>query len=254
MPVDPTERFSNRVADYAKCRPSYPAELLEFIRDELGLTTAHVIADVGSGTGILSKVFLDHGNVVYGVEPNAGMRGVAEALLAGYRHFHSVPGRAETTLLERDHVDYVVVGQAFHWFDVDGARKEFRRILKPGGWIVLIWNSRRTDSTPFLKAYEAYLEQWGTDYIAVRSRYAVRASLESLFGGAGYGRKSFENTQSLDFDGLRGRILSSSFIPGVEHARYGPMLAALRQLFDEHQKNGRVLLEYDTEVYFGQLT
>ncbi len=252
--MDPTQRFGDRVEHYTQFRPSYPTELLAFMRDELGLTAAHVIADVGSGTGILSKVFLENGNVVFGVEPNAGMRQAAEAVLGGYERFYSVEGRAEATQLEPDQVDFVVVGQAFHWFEVDGARKEFRRILRPGGWVVLIWNSRRTESTPFLKAYEAYLEQWGTDYIAVRSRYDVKASLESLFGGAGYGRNAFENTQSLDFDGLRGRILSSSYMPGAEHAQYGPMLDALRQLFDTHEQEGYVRLEYDTELYYGQLT
>ncbi len=252
--MDPTQRFGDRVEHYTQFRPSYPTELLAFMRDELGLTAAHVIADVGSGTGILSKLFLDHGNVVYGVEPNAHMRQAAEAVLGGYGRFYSVEGRAEATQLEPDQVDCVVVGQAFHWFKVDETREEFRTILRPGGWVVLIWNSRRTESAPFLKAYEAYLEQWGTDYIAVRSRYDVKASLESLFGGSGYGRKSFENAQSLDFEGLRGRILSSSYMPGAQQPQHEPMLAALRQLFDEHQQNGRVLLEYDTEVYFRQLT
>lgn len=251
--MDPTERFSDRAAEYTKYRPSYPAELLTFMRDKLGLTAVHVVADVGSGTGILAKLFLDNGNVVYGVEPNAAMRQAADASLAGYEHFHSVAGRAEATTLKPDQADYVVAGQAFHWFHADEARIEFRRILKRGGWVVLIWNSQRRAGTPFLEAYETFLKQWGTDYAEVQRRYDVTASLLALFGGSAYGRTSFENAQSLDSDGLRGRVLSSSYMPGAEHPRHGAMLDALRSLFDEHQEGGRVRIDYDTDVYFATL-
>lgn len=226
---------------------------MTFMRDKLGLTTANVVADVGSGTGILAKLFLDNGNVVYGVEPNAAMRQAAEAFLASYERFHSVAGRAEVTTLKPDQADYVVAGQAFHWFQADEARVEFRRILKHGGWVVLIWNSRRTEGTRFLEAYETFLKQWGTDYTEVQRRYDVTASLLALFGGSAYERSSFQNAQSLDLDGLRGRVLSSSYMPGAEHPRHGAMLDALRALFDEHQEGGWVRIDYDTEVYFGSL-
>lgn len=251
--MDPTERFSDRAAEYTKYRPSYPAELLTFMRDKLGLTAVHVVADVGSGTGILAKLFLDNGNVVYGVEPNAAMRQAADASLAGYEHFHSVAGRAEATTLKPDQADYVVAGQAFHWFHADEARVEFRRILKRGGWVVLIWNSRRIAGTPFLEAYETFLKQWGTDYAEVQRRYDVTTSLLALFGGSAYERASFQNAQSLDLDGLRGLVLSSSYMPGAEHPRHGAMLDALRALFDELQEGGRVRIDYDTDVYFATL-
>ncbi len=226
---------------------------MTFMRDKLGLTAAHVVADVGSGTGILAKLFLDNGSVVYGVEPNAAMRQAAEASLASYEHFHSVAGRAEATTLKPDQADYVVAGQAFHWFQAEEARVEFRRILKHGGWVVLIWNSRRIAGTPFLEAYETFLKQWGIDYAEVQRRYDVTASLLALFGESAYERASFQNAQSLDGDGLRGRVLSSSYMPGAEHPRQGAMLDALRGLFDEHQEGGRVRIGYDTEVYFGKL-
>ncbi len=223
------------------------------MRDKLGLTAVHVVADVGSGTGILAKLLLDNGNVVYGVEPNAAMRQAAEASLASYEHFHSVAGRAEATTLQSNQADYVVAGQAFHWFHADEARIEFRKILRRGGWVVLIWNSRRTEGTPFLEAYETFLKQWGIDYAEVQRRYDVTASLLALFGGSAYERASFENAQSLDWDGLRGRVLSSSYMPGAEHPAHGAMLDALRALFDEHQEGGRLRIDYDTDVYFATL-
>lgn len=223
------------------------------MRDKLGLTAVHVVVDVGSGTGVLAKLFLDIGNVVYGVEPNAAMRQAAEASLASYEHFHSVAGRAETTTLKPDQADYVVAGQAFHWFQADKTRVEFRRILKRGGWVVLIWNSRRIEGTPFLEAYETFLRQWGTDYAEVQRRYDVTASLLALFGGSACERASFQNAQSLDLDGLRGLLLSSSYMPGAEHPLHGAMLDALRALFDELQEGGRVRIAYDTDVYFATL-
>lgn len=251
--MDPTERFTGCAEQYSRSRPGYPSDVLGFMRAELGLTAAHVVADVGSGTGILSQLFLDNGNVVYGVEPNRAMCVTAERLLSRYDRFRSVAGTAEATLLEAAQVDFVVVGQAFHWFDVAGARTEFIRILRSDGWVVVIWNTRRTEGTPFLRTYEAFLMRWGTDYPEVRSRYDVRASLASFFGGEEYGKVSFENAQKLDFEGLRGRLLSSSYIPDPRHPRHGPMLEAIHELFDAHERDGQVLIEYDTEVYYGRL-
>lgn len=245
-------RFNNRVADYVAYRPRYPGAVLELLRREAGLTPASVVADVGSGTGILSEMFLQNGNAVFGVEPNAAMRAAAEDLLRGYANFKSVDATAEATTLESASVDFITAGQAFHWFEPDGARREYKRILKSGGWVVLAWNVRRSDATPFLRGYEELLREFGTDYAQVNCEQLPEERVGEFFAGD-YRRASFDNFQVLDYEGLRGRLLSSSFVPLAGHPAYKPMLAALRRLFDSHQQGGRVTIEYDTRVYYGHL-
>src|SRR5207248_11421403 len=147
MSADPTRRFSSRVADYIKYRPRYPQSVVELLRDECGLRHAAVVADVGSGTGILSELFLRNGNRVYGVEPNQEMREAGGRLLAAYDNFVSVEGRAEATTLDDRSVDFVTSGQALHWFERDAARREFVRILRPGGWVVAVWNDWNAEAS-----------------------------------------------------------------------------------------------------------
>lgn len=250
---DPTERFSDRVVDYARYRPSYPPGLLDLMRGELGLRPGHTVADVGSGTGILSTLLLENGNTVFGVEPNRAMREAAERALGTRAHFFSIEGTAEQTGLADASVDFVTVGQAFHWFAPTKTHAELCRILRPPGWIVLVWNVRRLGTTPFLKSYEAFLIEWGTDYRTVRRSYEVDSALAELFGAEGWKVQSFPNEQTLDAVGFRGRVLSSSYMPGSDHPDRSAMLDALGVLFEAYQEGGRVRLEYDTTVYFGRL-
>lgn len=245
-------RFDSRVANYAAYRPSYPPELIEFMRDELGLGSGSVVADVGSGTGILSEMLLGAGCRVFAVEPNAAMRAAAEAALGGDANFVSVAGTAEATTLEDASLDFATAAQAFHWFDTEKARAEFRRILKPAGWAVVVWNNRRTDSTAFLRDYEQLLRRFGTDYAQVAATYGDENSLRKFFA-SNYQSKQFDNFQLFDFDGLKGRLLSASYVPLAGHPSHEPMLAELRRVFDAHQQNGRVRIEYDTDVYYGRL-
>ena len=151
-----TERFSNRVENYVKYRPNYPKKIISFLEKEIGLSSSSIIADIGSGTGISSEMFLKNGNIVYGVEPNKEMREAAERLLAEHPNFKSINGTAEDTTLAANSIDILSAGQAFHWFDVIKTEIEFKRILKNGGWVVLVWNERETNSSLFLKAYVYY--------------------------------------------------------------------------------------------------
>lgn len=247
---DPTRRFSDRVDLYVRYRPGYPEALLRALVDEVGLGASWTVADVGSGTGISSKLLLRTGCTVHAVEPNREMRAAAEEALAGEPGFHSVAGRAEETGLPDEHIDLVTAGQAFHWFDRERARSEWLRILRPGGLVALFWNSRRTESTPFLRAYEDLLRRYGTDYERVDHAQIDDAVLERFFGGP-FETRIFDNAQEFDFEGLRGRLLSSSYAPGPGHPDHEPMLRALREIFDEHQENGRVRWEYDTRLYWG---
>ena len=253
MKTDPTGRFSNRVEDYIRYRPGYPRALVGLLEDECGLTRESVIADVGSGTGILSELFLRGGRRVYGVEPNREMREAGERLLSAYENFLSVDGRAEATTLDDSSVDFVTAGQAFHWFDPAGARREFKRILKPGGWAVLVWNDRRTEGTPLLAEYERLLLEYGTDYKEVSSKWAEGESINALFGPVEVRTKSFDNEQVLDFEGLKGRLASASYAPTPGHPNHEPLMRELAALFERHQRDGRVVVEYETKVFYGQL-
>lgn len=252
MPVsNATSRFSDRVRNYVLYRPGYPAGVLDVLRAETGLAPGQVVADVGSGTGISAKLFLDAGHVVHAVEPNAEMRAAAEEALGGDPRFHSVAGTAEATTLPDASADLVVAAQAFHWFDPAAVAPEWRRILRPGGWIVLLWNTRRTDTTPFLRAYEALLREHGTDYTSVNHENVTDQALRTVLG-PDHSRRVVPNEQVFDFDGLRGRLLSSSYAPNVDHPGHAPMMDALRRIFDEHARDGRVAFEYDTEIYLGR--
>ena len=248
---DPTRRFSDRVDDYVRYRPGYPDGVLAVLRAGVGLTPAAVIADVGAGTGISTELFLRNGNPVFAVEPNREMRAAAERRLGGRPGFTSVAGTAEATTLPAASVDGIVVAQAFHWFEPTKARTEFRRILRPGGWVALIWNTRRKD-TPFARAYETLLEAFGTDYAQVKHERIDGAVLAGFFA-PGFARRSLPNAQDLDFDGLRGRLLSSSYAPPPGHPRHRPMLAALAKVFRDHQRDGRVRMEYETQIHFGRI-
>jgi ubiquinone/menaquinone biosynthesis C-methylase UbiE len=252
--MDVTQRFSGRVEAYVKYRPGYPAEVVSLLERECGLGRGSKIADVGSGTGILSEIFLRHGNRVFGVEPNREMREAGERLLAGYPAFVSVAGRAETTTLADHGVDFITAGQAFHWFDRPVARREFVRILRPEGWVVLIWNVRRKESTAFLRAYERLLLTYSIDYEIVDHDRVTGAVIAAFFHPDSFSLRTFENRQVFDYRGLEGRLLSSSYVPGPGHPNHGPMLAELAKIFATHQEGGTVSLDYDTEVYFGRLT
>jgi SAM-dependent methyltransferase len=250
--TDPTLRFSARVENYIRYRPGYPPQVLDTLRTECGLTPQSLVADIACGTGIFTRLLLENGNRVYGVEPNREMREAAERLLASYPNFNSVAGTAEATNLPEHSVDLATAAQAAHWFDLAKARKEFARILKPEGWAVLLWNERSTDTTPFLRAYEDLLLAYGTDYQQVRHEHTTD-KIADFFTPAPFQPRVFDMHQEFTYPELEGRLLSSSYAPMPGHPGYGPMLERLHGMFDTYNKNGRVTMEYITRVYFGQL-
>lgn len=246
------ERFTDRVADYAKYRPRYPAAVLGYLRDNWGLAPDWAIADIGSGTGISSKLFLKNGNHVVGVEPNHAMRATAEEYLSGFKRFTQVNGSAEATTLAYASVDLVLAGQAFHWFDQQTCRSEFKRILKPNGIVALMWNERQLDTTPYLRAYEQLLLKYSTDYSVVRHDTFDDKSLAQFFGHEP-AAAMFPNVQNLDLDGVQGRMMSSSYVPAQGAPQFDEMIAELRDLFAKHSQNDRIDVLYDTKVYVGRL-
>ena len=249
MITDPKKRFSNRVAYYIKYRPTYPPAVIDYLRQEINFSPTWVIADVGSGTGILAEIFLQRDNLVFGVEPNQAMRLAAEDLLLAYPNFRSIDGSAEATALAAGSIDLVTAGQAFHWFDPAQAKVEFSRILKPGGRVVLVWNTRRVDATPLMRAYEQLLDTYAEDYRRVKHTRVDRNILGTFFNG--YRAKAFGNSQYVDYETLKGRLLSSSYAPMTGHPQHAPMITALCQIFDQYQVDGRVRFEYDTNLFYG---
>lgn len=254
MTTPPTERFSNRADDYARARPGYPPAAIDLLAASCGLAPGAVVADIGSGTGILTRLLLDRGATVYGVEPNAAMRQAAEATLGDCPAFTSVPATAEATTLPTHSLNLIAAGQAFHWFVLDPTRREWLRILRPGGQVALIWNDRRTAGSAFLEAYEQLLRTYSVDYTAVQHRQVSEARIHAFYGATRVQHAAFPNVQDFDLPGLERRLRSSSYTPASGQPGHDAMLAALADLFARHQVRGRVQIHYDTTVYHGRLT
>ena len=249
---DPTKRFSSRVENYVRYRPGYPKEILRLLAAGCDLSTNSVIADLGSGTGKLAELFLANGNAVFGVEPNREMREAGERLLKGFANFTSIAASAEATTLPDASVDFITAGQAFHWFDRKSCRMEFGRILKPEGWVVLVWNDRQTQSSRFLIEYEKLLKNYATDYAKVDHKNIDDEVVREFFGYTP-AKKLLPSSQEFDYEGLKGRLLSSSYAPEPGQPHHIEMLRDLEKLFKEQQQSGIVQFVYDTVVYYGKL-
>lgn len=251
---DSTERFSSRVADYVRYRPDYPPALLDWLHQDIGVPTETLVADIGAGTGISTRLFLAAGHPVIAVEPNAAMRDAAEQLLApDYLRLKVADGTAEATGLADNSIGLVAAAQAFHWFDTTAVRREWARILQPEGMGLVFWNSRLLDASPFLIGYEQLLLEFGTDYTEVAERYQDDDTMRAWFGEGLRGMARLPNVQRMDYDGLRGRLLSSSYAPQAGHPRHAAMLDALQQLFDAHAVDGQIAFEYQTRAFVGTL-
>lgn len=246
--MDPTERFSNRVADYVKFRPSYPAEVIALLEEACGFQSGVRVADVGSGTGIFSQLLLAAGAEVFAVEPNEPMRLAAESALGGREGFHSISGTAEKTTLPSSSVQIVTCAQSFHWFASPETLAEFRRILTPDGWIFLVWNHRLVDTSPLSEAYEALLLQFAPDYANVRHRDQNRADLSAL-AGKPVEHREFAYRQTMDREAFVGRVTSSSYVPALGSSEYEPFVHRLQLLFDRFEVGGCVEWQYRTDCY-----
>lgn len=242
--IDPKTRFTSRSKFYSKYRPGYPTEIVNLLKKKRILQNVTTIADIGSGTGILAELFLKEKNIVYGIEPNPEMRVEASNLLKKYSNFRLINGSAERTSLKTDSIDLITVGQAFHWFNIDQAFFEFKRILKPSGIVVLIWNLRKTNGSSFNEIYENIMLYYGSDY----ERLKKPLDLEKIFPDNHNEHYHFETQQLLDFRGFIGRTLSSSYTPLQDDPHYAPMYEKLKHTFTDYQVQGKITLEYDTEM------
>jgi SAM-dependent methyltransferase len=248
-----TQRFSNRVDNYIKYRPGYPAGVLQLLRDSCGLSNSSLFADIGSGTGIFTKLLLDEGYIVYAVEPNDDMRHAADQHLGHAKKYHSINGTAEATTLKDNSVDIVVCAQAFHWFDAEQCKVEFARILKPDGKVALIWNNRQIEADEFSIDYEFLLRQQSSDYERVNHQNLTEANFSAFFKNGRYQLTKFPNIQVFDEAGLTGRAFSSSYVPAEGSPEGEIFLQKLKDIFNRHQENGTVNVQYQTEVYLGEV-
>jgi ubiquinone/menaquinone biosynthesis C-methylase UbiE len=249
--MNTVERFSDRVENYVKYRPGYPPQVLELFRSEMDLHENSIVADIGAGTGISSKIFLENGNTVFGVEPNRAMRAAATEFLKDYTNFRIVDGTAENTNLPDDSIDFVVAAQAFHWFDTGATLPEFTRILRDKGFIALIWNERQLDTTEFLREYEKLLIEFGNDYESVRHDNLDEKIFADFFQKE-FRRKTFQNAQIVGLEGLKGRIQSSSYMPSETDDRFAPMNREIERIFAKHAENGKIQILYSTNVFYAR--
>ncbi len=250
--LNPTARFGSRVENYRHFRPGYPEGIIDILAEQIGFTRNWVVADIGSGTGLLTEIFLKYGNKVYGVEPNEQMRRAGEETLHAYTAFHSIDGTAEATTLPGASMDLIVAGQAFHWFEPEATAAEWRRISRGHGWVALIWNDRVVEASGFMREYEALLQREARDYRKIVHRDFEAHLPKSFFHGS-IQAFALENKQQLDEEGLTGRIFSSSYMPQAGDAAYDAVRMEIGKLFHAHEQNGMVEMIYQTRLFLGRL-
>ncbi len=250
MELSPTERFSARVDAYIKYRPSYPTQIIDYLKSETGLSPEHIVTDIGSGTGFLSKLFLENGNTVFGIEPNNPMREAAEKFLAGYRNFISISGRAENTFLKNNSVDFITAGQAFHWFEPEATKKEFQRIVRKEGILVLIWNRRKMEEDPLQRGYEEILRSKIPEYSKVDHKNIDVEKIKEFVAPAVLHIESFDHFQLFDFENMLGRLLSASYCPEETSGPFKSIREQLFALFNENASDGKVKFVYKAMVYW----
>ena len=243
-------KFTGRAEAYSKYRPTYPREIIDILNAQIGFSKDKIVADVGSGTGILTKIFLDNGNRVFGIEPNDEMRSFAEKNLFSYDNFVSMNQSAENTGLSSGSIDLVTAGQALHWFDPDQSRIEFTRILRPSGYVMIVYNERGTGDGGVMDGYEKLINKNSKASVVpdIDAEYLVK-----FFNSKNYREFTVPNKQVLDFDALVGRAASASYLPSKNDPGYEKMKQDLRRLFDEHQENGVITLIYATTIFLGQI-
>ncbi len=249
----PTKRFSSRVENYVRYRPDYPSAIIPLLQEQTGLTLNWSLADIGSGPGNLTRLLLDSGYSVIGIEPNDAMREAGDVLLDGYPRFSSLNGRAEATTLPDNSIDLITAGQAFHWFDPPATRVEFKRILKAGGWVALIWNKRPEGEFHVLDAYSDMLQRYSPEYDLVRRRDdSAAAGMSVLYGDNGYREFSLPHLQALSYDAFWGRLMSSSYTPLLGQPGHDEIRIRSREIFDEYAVDGILEFPYETQLFLGQ--
>lgn len=249
--ANPTTRFSNKVKNYTKYRPDYPRDLILSLQNKYGLTKESIVADIGFGTGILTKHFLQNCKKVLGVEPNREMRKAGEKYLSKFSNFFSINGTAEKTGLEDSSVDFIAAAQAFHWFEPKKTRREFSRILKENGRVVLIWKTPKTKGDSFHMKFNNFIKNHSSDYLKVtyQDHHSEKKAVSHFLNPIGYSLEIFEDHQNFDLEGLLGRVSSLSYMPNEWDDGFFEVKSSLEKIFNEHARNGTVKISYTTKLY-----
>ncbi|OLE85818.1 MAG: hypothetical protein AUF79_16105 [Crenarchaeota archaeon 13_1_20CM_2_51_8] len=251
MPEDFTSRFTGRARFYSTSRPSYPSRILDILRTNVGFDQSHIVADIGSGTGLLSELFLANGNHVIGVEPNDDMRIFAEKSVGKFSKFLNVRGTAEHTSLESASIDLVTVGQALHWFDCEASSREFARILKMKGHVCIVYNDRNNEDS-FMKDYNQVVSKYARNRASVPN--IDDDYLSRFFRRGKYSKFSMPNEQLLDFEGLLGRMTSASYMPSPDdEEQFASLKEDVARLFQTYEQLGKVRMLCDTTVFLGKI-
>jgi len=250
MGEDSARRFDRRAASYARARPGYPEELLDHLFEKGVLEAGFQVADVGSGTGIFSKMLMDRRLTVYAIEPNEEMRREAERALGAKPGFRSIDGRAESTTLDNGSVDAVCAAQSFHWFDPPRARKEFQRILKPKRFVVLVWNQREVSKGSFVEDYDGIIGRYSSEHGEIDSR---KNEPERIFQGSRYDRIELRHSKEYDLPTLLEYAISVSHLPGPWDPSYVDFSNEVREVFERHQISGKISWTMRATCCYGRL-
>ncbi|MDR3734396.1 MAG: class I SAM-dependent methyltransferase [Acidobacteriaceae bacterium] len=251
---DHKEKFSGRVNDYVAYRSRYSRQLIAIMKTKCGLCREHVIADVGAGTGMFAELFLAHGNRVIAVEPNVEMMQERMKLQARYARLQVVKASAEETTLADVSVDFIAAGRAFHWFDAERAKVEFKRIIKPGGWVILASVGRRRGDTPLECAYEELLLHAAPAYVAMTERFKIYNEPERFFGKGHVLREAIESMEAMTLAMLEGQTRSLSCAPLQNDPGYEVMRVGLAELFRSYAKDGVVHMPVISQLTCGQFS
>ena len=248
--MDNTNKFNQKADAYSIGRPSYATTFIDMLYSKQGFSSRSIIADIGSGTGILSKQLLANGSVVYAVEPNSDMRINAENQLKSFKNFYSVNGTAEHTTLADNSVDYITVAQAFHWFDCISFKKECNRILKPDGKVFLIWNTR--DAAADINIQQSMIfKKYCPDFVGFSGGIKENDDRIYEFFDNEFMREEFDNPLLYDREKFIQRSLSASYSLNENDKNYNEYLLALNDLFERYSINGALTIPNKTVVYFG---
>lgn len=247
--MENTKRFTNRSDNYVKYRPDYPPEIIELLQKEIHLDEFKDVADVGSGTGMFSRLFAKNGNITFGVEPNDEMRLKAEKSLGKYLNFISINGTAEFTNLADSSVDIVTAADAIHWFDMFKAKSEFSRILRDDGYCVIVYHITK-NNTPFMKEFNKLIKLLKKAEKSDDEKF--EKSVEKFFGPKKAKVKTLNSTHEMSFAELKGLVLSYAIMPedGELHKK---TLKELKNIFDRNNLSGSVSMEYKIKILIGKI-
>ncbi|HLO27660.1 MAG TPA: class I SAM-dependent methyltransferase [Anaerolineales bacterium] len=246
-----TEIYSTKAEKYAKYRWDYSLQAIEAIIQIAHVTEQTLAADIGAGTGMLTKHFAGRVRHIYAVEPNDEMRKIAEGQLERFENCSVIKGCAEAIPLGNQSVDLITVAQALHWFDPTRTRAEFRRVLKPKGWLTAIRNYG-VDQT-LNQAMGRICAEADRAGLLEAVPHPEEKPVSYYCGHEDIQRLTYEIEEKQNWDEFIGSLLSASYMPEESHPSYPRLERVARQVFDDLSENGELRVRGETELIIGQV-